>query len=138
MENKTKSGKITVKLPCKCKIEVDKERLKIKTNKYFMDYVKCNEHHVSGKDVLLKKVNDNLYVAILDQKKERKIFKQEDQFFVDMFNKKLFQCPECGKDIFGKDMKSVNNYKKTYWEIDFKCPKCGLNNTQKIDTRNID
>jgi hypothetical protein len=137
MKNQTEHGKIRVKLPCKCYMEVEKSSLNIKTNKYFMNYIKCKKHNISGKDVLLKKVNDYLYVAIIDPKKERKIFKQEDQFFADMYNKKLFKCPDCDTDIYGKNMLSVNNYKKTYWEIDFQCPECKLVSSYRIDSRDI-
>ncbi len=129
--------KIKIKLPCKCIKEVPINKLEKKIKKYFIRHIECKDHNVFGRDVFLKKINNDLYKAILDTKEERKIFREEDDFFVFTYNKTLFRCPECNTDICGRNMLNVNNYKRSYWEVDYKCPKCGFSDTERVDSRYI-
>ncbi len=132
-----KPQKIKVKMPCKCIIEVDTKNLDIQINKYFINKIECKKHGISGKYVFLKKISDDLYKAILDPKKERKIFKEEDNFFVEMYNIHLFDCKVCGTKIYGKHMLSVNHQKRTYWEIDYKCPECEFTGMERVDVSTL-
>lgn len=140
-KNKNKSKdttKIQVKMPCKCIIEVDRNKINTKINKAFIDKIECDVHNVGGKDVFLKKNIDGTYRAVLKMKDERKIFKEEDDFFVEMYNKKVCKCSECDADIYGKHMLSVNHLKRFIWDIDYKCPNCGLTDVSRIDTEKLE
>lgn len=132
-----KHEKIKVKMPCKCILEVEVKYLDRQINKYFINKIVCEKHNISGQYVFLKKISDVLYKAILDPKLERKIFKEEDNFFVEMYNKHLFDCHTCGTNIYGKHMLSVNHQKRSYWEIDYKCPECGFTGLKRIDVSRL-
>lgn len=134
--DQTKNVKII--LPCKCMKEISKKKLVKKSGKFFISEISCDVHKkVHGKDVFLKRKSDNLYEAIIDRKKERKIFNMEDNFFVSMFNKQLCQCAVCSNPIYGKNLQNVNNLKDSIWEIDYKCPKCEFVGADKVDTSKI-
>ncbi|MFW5799285.1 MAG: hypothetical protein ACOCV8_00610 [Spirochaetota bacterium] len=132
------SEKIKVKLADKTFIEIPLYEVTFKSNKYFLNKDVCRKYNIPGEDVLLKKVSKDIFKPITDRKKERKIFKEEDNFFVDMYDKKLSSCFLCEEDIYGKNLKTVNRLKRFLWEIYYKCPSCQFEGVEVIDLRDIE
>jgi hypothetical protein len=88
-------------------------------------------------ECFLKKVGTDKY-KILDKTTEDRLWKEEEHFWVDNFNKTLGSCDECGEAIWGKHALTINHKRRSIWIVEYRCPNCGNETNLTVDSHILD
>lgn len=90
------------------------------------------------KDCFLKKVGQGTYRIIINRNEEKQIWIQEEHFWINNFNKYFGDCDACNHAIYGKHAISIENFRRSYWEISYRCPNCDFTGVLQVNANILD